>query len=96
MQKYTKNYIRSLGKDPVDFFPCEERHCGGQVVDIHHVTPRSLCGSDEPENLIGFCRDHHDSSGPGRAERQRLKTIVRRRMGDDYREGFDLRENVAG
>ncbi len=95
MQKYTKNYIASLDKCPFDYFGCEDDHCGGSVVDIHHVTPRSLGGSDQPENLIGFCRHHHESSEPGRDARDKLNQIVRQRMGDRYREGFDLKKNVA-
>lgn len=94
MQKYTKNYIESLGKTADDYFLCEEKFCTAAVVDVHHVTPRSLGGSDQGENLIGFCRCHHDASGPGRPERERLNRMVRERMGDKYQEGFDLKINL--
>ena len=34
--------------------------CGsGSWLDPHHVVPRSRGGSDEPDNLVWLCRQHH-------------------------------------
>ncbi len=95
MQKHTTNYIRSLGLTVGDYFPCEE--CTAPTVDVHHITPKSLGGSDEPENLIGLCRKDHDRVAViGELARKYLYSIVRKRMGGKYREGFHLREYAKG
>lgn len=85
----------SMGFDVGDFIPCEE--CDAPAVDIHHVTPRSLGGSDEPENLIALCRTGkccHDRAAAGELSRNYLDVTVRLRMRDKYREGYHLRKNV--
>lgn len=87
MQKHTKNYMDSLGLKPGDFIPCEE--CTAEAVDVHHITPRSLLGSDEPENLIALCRADHDRAEADELSREYLYAIVRRRMGDSFREGME-------
>lgn len=90
MQKYTKNYMESMGFDVGDFIPCEV--CGAPAVDIHHITPRSLGGSDEPENLIALCRTKeacHDRAASGELTRDYLYGIVRERMGKDRAKGGD-------
>ncbi len=94
MQKHTKNHIDSLGLTVGDYFPCEE--CTAPTVDVHHITPKSLGGSDEPENLIGLCRKDHDLAAAGTLTREHLYGIVRKRMGKQYREGFHLRKYAKG
>jgi hypothetical protein len=30
-----------------------------QVLEVHHIIPRRLGGTDHPANLISLCHDHH-------------------------------------
>lgn len=94
MQKYTKNYIESLSLTVGDYFPCEG--CPASTVDVHHITPRGLGGSHEPENLVGLCRDCHDKADASILTRDYLYAKVRKRMGDKYREGYHLRKYAKG
>ena len=34
--------------------------CGRPIEHFHHIVPRSKCGSDVPENIIGLCKDCHN------------------------------------
>lgn len=45
------------------------RECGSTVgIEVHHITRRSMGGTDEPSNLVTLCRRHHDSKHPGARE----------------------------
>jgi 5-methylcytosine-specific restriction endonuclease McrA len=33
--------------------------CGERAVDVHHVVPASMGGSDEVGNLVALCDQHH-------------------------------------
>jgi len=33
--------------------------CGYYITDQHHIIPKQRGGSDEPENLIDLCPNHH-------------------------------------
>lgn len=50
-QKYRNIYRLYEGKCAI---------CGfDEVVEIHHIVPRSLGGTDEPSNVIVLCPNHH-------------------------------------
>lgn len=88
MQKHTKAYMDSMGFKPGDFIPCEE--CTAKAVDVHHITPKSVLGSDEPENLIALCRTGkacHGRAEDGKLSRKYLYRKVRKRMGSKFRAG---------
>ncbi len=103
MQKYTKNYLdfMGLGVGDVDQILCEV--CGKPANDIHHITPRSLGGSDEPVNLIALCRVSndvnekkgcHDKAACGKLTKDFLYWIVKKRTenmtGQDRREQHNV------
>jgi len=69
MKKHTKIFLQSRGlyqlnmmADDLDIM-CE--YCGqNRMVDTNHISPRGMGGSktkDDPYNLIGMCRQCHDS-----------------------------------
>ena len=60
MMTHTKVYLNHFGYNASSFIACES--CGAKAVDIHHITPRSLLGKDEINNLIALCRDCHDEA----------------------------------
>ncbi len=60
LPKYIQNYLDGWGLCQEDIALCEHDVCGGTVDDVHHIKYRSHGGSDEFDNLIGLCRDHHD------------------------------------
>jgi hypothetical protein len=35
--------------------------CGDNLFEFHHVQFRSRGGSDEPENVLSLCKEHHDA-----------------------------------
>lgn len=39
--------------------------CGKSIAHFHHLTPRSQCGSNLPENLVGLCEDCHSKVHTG-------------------------------
>lgn len=78
MKRYKHNYINSLGLTSADVILCEV--CGTVAVDVHHVTPRSLGGTDEPSNLIALCRSDHSDAHSGELERGYLQGVVERRI----------------
>ena len=61
MQKHTKVYFDFFGYDESDYIPCEM--CGSKAVDIHHLErrTRNKVTNDYIENLVGLCRDCHNS-----------------------------------
>ena len=62
MIKYKANYCKFFGYDESSWISCEGCE-GGTAVEIHHIKPRSLMGSDEADNLAAVCRDCHDKAG---------------------------------
>ena len=79
MQQYVKNYHEALGIFPGDYIGCEIPECGKPAADIHHIVPRSLGGSDDPENLIALCRDNHDDAANGKITKEELFAVVAKR-----------------
>jgi len=57
-QPHIKVYLKYFGYGEQDFIPCEM--CKERAVDVHHIRPKSLGGTDEIENLIGLCRRCHN------------------------------------
>lgn len=41
------------------------REPNGQVIDPHHLIPRSLGGLWTESNIVGLCRSHHDDVTDG-------------------------------
>jgi len=76
MKKHTKIYLEYFDYCEQDFIPCEI--CGRQAVDIHHIYPRGMGGSDSKdfiENLIGLCRDHHNQAESKKISKEELIEI---------------------
>ena len=66
MKKHTRIYLTAMGYDPCDWIQCEIPGCGQAACDIHHIKSRGMGGSkekDNPENLMGLCRPHHEQYG---------------------------------
>jgi len=60
MKSYTKIYMDYFGYDTSDFISCEV--CGNQAVDINHIIPRGMGGTNKPDemkNLMAVCRKCH-------------------------------------
>lgn len=58
----TKNrhIVRARDRGRCQFGMPNGKICGERKwVDIHHIVPTSMGGSDEPENLITLCSAHH-------------------------------------
>ena len=59
-------------KNPKEYVVArQEGHChfcknGIGIDDIHHVLPKSLGGSDGPENLVGLCKKCHEKIHTGK------------------------------
>jgi 5-methylcytosine-specific restriction endonuclease McrA len=84
MQKHVKNYMTFFGYGEQDFIKCEVCHHWGietKANDIHHVIYRSQGGSDEIENLMALCRQHHDSAHNCQVTKEYLKEIHLKFMG---------------
>ena len=58
MQKHQKIYKEYFSFALDEYVPCEG--CGAASVDVHHLTPRSLGGQNDIENLCAVCRKCHD------------------------------------
>lgn len=59
--------------------------CRAPATDVDHITPASLGGSDQPENLRALCGPHHrtkSSSEGGRAAQ--AKRIPRKRKTEPH------------
>ena len=60
MKKHVKIYREYFGYGEQDVVPCEL--CGRPAADIHHIKFKSRGGTDEIENLMALCREHHDKA----------------------------------
>jgi 5-methylcytosine-specific restriction endonuclease McrA len=40
------------------------RGCKGRATTVDHVIPKSMGGTDDPENLVAACRSCNSSKGP--------------------------------
>ena len=80
MKPHVRNYFKAFGYDSSSVILCE---CGCQriAVDLHHVIPRSLGGTDEATNIIALSREcHNKAHGPeARKFKEVLKTIIANR-----------------
>ena len=79
MKPHVRNYYKALRYDISDFILCEL--CGLIAVEIHHVKPRSLLGTDEVNNLVALCRECHDKAhGPmASVYKVKFKQIISKR-----------------
>lgn len=51
---------RIISRDKV----CQFEHCSDNInLEVHHIVPRRLGGTDHPENLITLCHEHHRIQG---------------------------------
>lgn len=55
--KYTRIYEKYEGKCAVCSFD--------EVVEVHHIIPQRVGGTDDPENLILLCPNHHAMADRG-------------------------------
>lgn len=68
MQKHTRVYLNYFGFKIAEDCICEIPNCGRQLIDIHHIEPRSKFGTktkdkqDDILNLVGLCREHHEQA----------------------------------
>jgi len=74
MKKHVKLYHESFLYEPGDWIGCEV--CNNTAVDIHHIEPRGMGGSNEkdtPENLQALCRECHSYFG----DKKKFKNILK-------------------
>lgn len=58
MDRWLETRARILARDG----GCSGRFLGGEcsaVLDVHHIVPRDLGGTDEDDNLMVVCHSHH-------------------------------------
>ena len=60
MKNHTKVYMNFFNYVEQDFIPCEM--CNSKAVDVHHLERRNKTKNDYIENLVGLCRDCHNSA----------------------------------
>ena len=60
MLKYIKNYLNWKGYTIDDWIPCEV--CWLWSQHIHHIQYKSHWWSDDFNNLVALCYDHHDKA----------------------------------
>ena len=56
----------------------EKTYCGKTNIEIHHIIYRSQGGSDEPDNLVCLCREHHIEAHSFRQWRKYYETKGKR------------------
>lgn len=72
MIKYKANYCKFFGYDESSWIACEGCE-SGTAVEIHHLRPRSLQGTDEPDNLAALCRSCHEKAHGSRDFNEEIK-----------------------
>ena len=67
MVNHKKVYITFFNLDKSDRILCTS--CGQDAVDIHHILPRGMGGSEKDyiENLVALCRLCHDKAESNRS-----------------------------
>lgn len=67
MVNHKKVYTTFFNLDTCDQILCTS--CGQVAVDIHHIAPRGMGGSEKDyiENLVALCRNCHDKAESSRA-----------------------------
>ncbi len=81
MKKHTKIYHEYFNKDPGDWIGCEI--CNETAVDIHHIEPRGMGGSNKKdyiENLMALCRDCHVLFGDKTKFKEMLKILHKSKL----------------
>jgi len=79
--------MKHWGYSPGDFMPCE--WCGGTMVDVHHLTPRSLSKKadvNKIDNLAGVCRICHDKAHASKAFNEELRAKHIKKIKEDSRD----------
>lgn len=54
---YKEKYFKAKGLDKCDVLLCAV--CGKLATQLHHIKYKSQLGTDEPDNLIPLCFEHH-------------------------------------
>ena len=67
MVNHKKVYTTFFNLDTCDHILCTS--CGQVAVDIHHILPRGMGGSEKDyiENLVALCRICHDKAESSRS-----------------------------
>ena len=67
MVNHKKVYCTFFNLDTSDHSLCTS--CGQVAVDIHHINPRGMGGSEKDyiENLVALCRSCHDKAESSRS-----------------------------
>tara|TARA_S200002703_G_C3775818_1_gene238898 strand:+ start:865 stop:1131 length:267 start_codon:yes stop_codon:yes gene_type:complete len=67
MVNHKKVYCNFFNLDTSDRILCTS--CGQVAVDIHHILPRGMGGSEKDyiENLVALCRKCHDKAESNRS-----------------------------
>jgi 5-methylcytosine-specific restriction endonuclease McrA len=77
LNKYSRIYQLWDGKCPIP-------GCGfDSVVEIHHIIPRSIGGTDEPANLILLCPNHHAMADRGMLFIKDLQNMIFKKIFKD-------------
>lgn len=76
MKKHVRIYLNYFDYAEDDFMPCEI-HQNKRLAEVHHIHCRGAGGSktkDYIENLMGLCRECHDSLGDRKQHFEYLET----------------------
>ncbi len=73
MVNHKKVYTTFFNLDTCDRILCTS--CGSVAVDIHHIAPRGMGGSEKDyiENLVALCRSCHDKAESSRAFNKQVR-----------------------
>ena len=77
MVKHKRIYLKFFDYGEQDMIPSE--YSGKRAADIHHLIPKSLGGTDTPDNLIALTREEHDKAHEKKQFNNELKRIHKRK-----------------
>lgn len=94
MRKHTKIFLKAFNFSEYDweYIPCI--WCKGPAVDINHIEPRGMGGSDSKdciENLTPMCRTCHRMYESKKIDKNELK---RRHLEWIREKGLDIKQKI--
>jgi 5-methylcytosine-specific restriction enzyme A len=77
-----------------DGYTCQQ--CGAAGYPVDHITPVSLGGTNDPENLQVLCHPCHDAKTQAEAAAARAQRRARGRLPVEPHPGLIARQRVTG
>ena len=83
--KEVRSQLRKAKKDRIKEIIGHCEICWGRIDEIHHITSVSEGGTNDVDNLIGLCSNHHTDVEKNKFTQEELRSQIREERDENQR-----------